>query len=217
MLLCVVRLTEFRFGSLSWIWHTMFLGSLIFTSLSIHLLSHTFTPVSSTPVGPTTIRRAVGLIEEATMLSSCSTNEPWKLKLCMQCHLKDEEHNFMHSTGANLAPFEISCPKRCFSSPVFTFCKDLLTKDVAKIKIFHYKWLLFSVSCVSKLWNVFFNVVKINFWFNKIVILLRALCFCFLKSFNFSLMCYYLILFFSYLIFFITFTENGEINSNKMK
>lgn len=139
----------------SWISLKMFSVNLIFASLSIHLLLHTFTSVRSTPVGPSTIRRAVGLIEEATLLSSCSTNEPWKLKLCMQCHLKDEEHNFMHSTGANLAPFQISCPKRCFSSPVFTFCKDLLTKDVAKIKIFHYKWLQFFLSYDTKLKNVF--------------------------------------------------------------
>ncbi|KAH9405781.1 hypothetical protein TYRP_014077 [Tyrophagus putrescentiae] len=121
----------------------MFLITLLLSTVSIHfLLLNSFittSTVSCTPVGPTTIRRAVGLIEEATLLSSCSTSEPWKLNICMECHQKDEKHGFMHSMGANLPPFEYSCPKRCFSSPVFTFCMDLLTKDVAKIKIYHYK------------------------------------------------------------------------------
>lgn len=92
----------------------------------------------SVPIGPSTILRASDLAHELAFNETCRSKLPdfeGKMSLCRECHRKDGQHGHMHSAGAQVLSFDVSCPKDCFTTPVFTYCEDLLTKEVARIQI----------------------------------------------------------------------------------
>jgi len=41
----------------------------------------------------------------------------------------------MHAEGARVDAFNVSYPKDCFETAVFSFCEVLLAKEVARIRI----------------------------------------------------------------------------------